>query len=206
MRRSVEDEIERESGTDVTTVLFSYIVMFAYVSFALGQFTSCSRIFIDSKITVGFVGVLIVMASIVCSLGIFSYAGVKLTLIIVEVLPFLVLAVGVDNIFILVQHLQRDRAADKESVESQIARVLGEVGPSMFLSSGSETVRKFGVLKFFRNLVFIAIVIKLSKFEYRLLFLLELYRPCRPFAHFRCLPELPSFSILFCKSRVLCPF
>ena len=206
MRRSVEDEIERESGTDVTTVLFSYIVMFAYVSFALGQFTSCSRIFIDSKITVGFVGVLIVMASIVCSLGIFSYAGVKLTLIIVEVLPFLVLAVGVDNIFILVQHLQRDRAADKESVESQIARVLGEVGPSMFLSSGSETVRKFGVLKFFRNLVFIAIVIKLSKFEYRLLFLLELYRPCRPFAHFRCLPEPPSFSILFCKSRVLCPF
>ena len=180
--------------------------MFAYVSFALGQFTSCSRIFIDSKITVGFVGVLIVMASIVCSLGIFSYAGVKLTLIIVEVLPFLVLAVGVDNIFILVQHLQRDRAADKESVESQIARVLGEVGPSMFLSSGSETVRKFGVLKFFRNLVFIAIVIKLSKFEYRLLFLLELYRPCRPFAHFRCLPEPPSFSILFCKSRVLCPF
>ena len=33
---SVEDEIERESGTDVFTVLFSYIVMFAYVSFALG--------------------------------------------------------------------------------------------------------------------------------------------------------------------------
>ena len=141
--RSVEDEIERESGTDVTTVLFSYIVMFAYVSFALGQFTSCSRIFIDSKITVGFVGVLIVMASIVCSLGVFSYAGVKMTLIIIEVLPFLVLAVGVDNIFILVQHLQRDRATQKESVERQIARVLSEVGPSMFLSSGSETVAFF---------------------------------------------------------------
>jgi Niemann-Pick C1 protein len=61
----------------------------------------------------------------------------------VEVLPFLVLAVGVDNIFILVQHLQRDRIRDKESVENQIARVLGEVGPSMFLSSGSETVAFF---------------------------------------------------------------
>ena len=74
--RSVEDEIERESGTDVTTVLFSYIVMFAYVSFALGQLTGCSRIFIDSKITVGFVGVLLVIASIVCSLGAFSL-GIK---------------------------------------------------------------------------------------------------------------------------------
>ena len=48
--RSVEDEIERESGTDVTTVLFSYVVMFCYVSFALGQFSSFSRIFIDSKV------------------------------------------------------------------------------------------------------------------------------------------------------------
>ena len=142
--RSVEDEIERESGTDVTTVLFSYVVMFAYVSFALGQFSSFSRIFIDSKITVGFVGVAIVMASIVCSLGMFSYFGVKMTLIIIEVLPFLVLAVGVDNIFILVQHLQRDRPiSDKETVEQQISRVLAEVGPSMFLSSGSETVAFF---------------------------------------------------------------
>ena len=33
--RSVEDEIERGSGTDLTTVLFSYVVMFCYVSFAL---------------------------------------------------------------------------------------------------------------------------------------------------------------------------
>lgn len=141
--RSVEDEIERESGTDVFTIIFSYIVMFAYVSFALGQFTSTSRIFIDSKITVGFMGVLIVMASIVCSLGMFSYAGVKMTLIIIEVLPFLVLAVGVDNIFIIVQHLQRDRPTNKESTEHQIARILGEVGPSMALSSGSETVAFF---------------------------------------------------------------
>jgi Niemann-Pick C1 protein len=141
--RSVEDEIERESGTDVFTVLFSYVVMFAYVSFALGQFTSTSRVFIDSKITVGFMGVLIVMAAIICSLGIFSYAGVKMTLIIIEVLPFLVLAVGVDNIFIIVQHLQRDRAPSKETTEQQIARILGEVGPSMALSSGSETIAFF---------------------------------------------------------------
>ena len=50
--RSVEDEIKRESGSDVATVLLSYIVMFAYVSVALGQFTTFSRLIIDSKITV----------------------------------------------------------------------------------------------------------------------------------------------------------
>ena len=34
--------------------------------------------------------------------------GVKATLIIFEIIPFLVLAVGVDNIFILVQTYQRE--------------------------------------------------------------------------------------------------
>ncbi|VDK42262.1 unnamed protein product [Dibothriocephalus latus] len=50
-------------------------------------------------------GVIIVLASIFASIGLWSYAGVPATLIIVEVIPFLVLAVGVDNIFIMVQDL-----------------------------------------------------------------------------------------------------
>ena len=44
--------------------------------------------------------------SVLASLGIFSYYGLPATLIIVEVIPFLVLAIGVDNIFILVQTFQ----------------------------------------------------------------------------------------------------
>lgn len=54
----------------------------------------------------GLTGVLIVLLSVVSSLGIFSYLGVPATLIIIEVIPFLVLAVGVDNIFIIVQGYQ----------------------------------------------------------------------------------------------------
>lgn len=61
---------------------------------------------VDSKISLGIAGILIVLSSVACSLGIFSYAGVPLTLIVIEVIPFLVLAVGVDNIFIIVQTFQ----------------------------------------------------------------------------------------------------
>ena len=61
---------------------------------------------VDSKLIVGLGGVLIVLCSVASSLGIFSYFGVPATLIIIEVVPFLVLAVGVDNIFILVQTFQ----------------------------------------------------------------------------------------------------
>jgi Niemann-Pick C1 protein len=46
------------------------------------------------------------MSAVVSSIGLFSYFGQPVTLIIVEVIPFLVLAVGVDNIFILVQAFQ----------------------------------------------------------------------------------------------------
>lgn len=56
--------------------------------------------------TLGLAGVSIVLISVASSIGLFGYIGVPATLIIVEVIPFLVLAVGVDNIFILVQALQ----------------------------------------------------------------------------------------------------
>ncbi|KAG5875522.1 hypothetical protein JTB14_013676 [Gonioctena quinquepunctata] len=65
--------------------------------------------------------------------------GVPATLIIVEVIPFLVLAVGVDNIFILVQNHQRDARKPNETHSQHIGRILGQVGPSMLLTSISES-------------------------------------------------------------------
>ncbi|KAM9308837.1 NPC intracellular cholesterol transporter 1 [Gastrophryne carolinensis] len=141
--RSIEDEINRESSSDVSTVLVSYALMFAYISLALGQFVQWSRILVDSRISLGISGILIVLSSVACSLGIFSYIGVPLTLIVIEVIPFLVLAVGVDNIYIIVQALQRDERLQNEKLDQQIGRILGEVAPSIFLSSFSETVAFF---------------------------------------------------------------
>lgn len=69
---------------------------------------------VDSKISLGIAGILIVLSSVACSLGIFSYMGMPLTLIVIEVIPFLVLAVGVDNIFILVQTYQVSSASSRE--------------------------------------------------------------------------------------------
>lgn len=70
------------------------------------KITDCLFFQVDSKISLGLAGVLIVIVSVLSSLGIFCFAGVPATLIIIEVIPFLVLAVGVDNIFILVQAFQ----------------------------------------------------------------------------------------------------
>ena len=101
---------------------------------------------IDSKITLGISGIAIVAFSVVASLGFWSYIGEPATLIIIEVVPFLVLAVGVDNIFILVQACHRHNPNVKEDVPHKIGRVLGEVAPSMLLTSLSESVA-FGLGK-----------------------------------------------------------
>ncbi|XP_023671417.1 NPC intracellular cholesterol transporter 1 [Paramormyrops kingsleyae] len=141
--RSIEDEIDRESSSDIFTIGISYAIMFVYISLALGHIQSFRRLLVDSKISLGIAGILIVLGSVACSLGIFSYAGVPLTLIVIEVIPFLVLAVGVDNIFIIVQTYQRDERMPQEELHQQIGRILGDVAPSMFLSSLSETVAFF---------------------------------------------------------------
>uniref|UniRef100_A0A669EWJ0 Niemann-Pick disease, type C1 n=1 Tax=Oreochromis niloticus TaxID=8128 RepID=A0A669EWJ0_ORENI len=141
--RSIEDEINRESNSDINTVVLSYGIMFIYISLALGHIHSFRRVLVDSKISLGIAGILIVLSSVACSLGIFSYCGVPLTLIVIEVIPFLVLAVGVDNIFIIVQTYQRDERMPQEELHQQIGRILGDIAPSLFLSSFSETVAFF---------------------------------------------------------------
>ncbi|KAF2896926.1 hypothetical protein ILUMI_09250 [Ignelater luminosus] len=137
--RSIEDELDRESQSDVITILISYIIMFAYIAISLGQVHTCNRLLIDSKITLGLGGVLIVLASVVSSVGLFGFVGMPATLIIIEVIPFLVLAVGVDNIFILVQTHQREGRRPNETIAEHIGRTLGQVGPSMLLTSVSES-------------------------------------------------------------------
>lgn len=46
--RSIEDELDRESQSDVLTVVVSYVIMFAYIAIALGQIRSCDRLLVST--------------------------------------------------------------------------------------------------------------------------------------------------------------
>ena len=140
------------------------------------------KIFIGSKFTLGLFGIALVILSVASSVGLFSVLGIKVTLIIAEVIPFLVLAVGVDNVFILVHELDRQNllhgpnasvpeqatppyptpisptfrhsqldtshpdSIDAASLplylppEERVARTLAKMGPSIMLSSVTETL------------------------------------------------------------------
>jgi len=74
--RSVEDELDRESHSDVSTIAISYLVMFLYIVFTLGW----------SKILLSFFGIVIVISSVVCSVGFYGLIGIPLSLIVLEVI------------------------------------------------------------------------------------------------------------------------
>ncbi|KAF8862201.1 multidrug efflux transporter AcrB transmembrane domain-containing protein [Acephala macrosclerotiorum] len=146
---SLDQELNKSTNTDAKIVVISYIIMFCYVSLALGSTALSLRSIlrnpatslVESKFTLGVVGILIVLMSISASIGLFSAAGIKVTLIIAEVIPFIVLAVGVDNIFLIVHEFERVNISHAdEVVEYRMAKALGRMGPSILLSAITETI------------------------------------------------------------------
>ncbi|KAF8057679.1 NPC1 [Scenedesmus sp. PABB004] len=143
--RSVEDELRRESYTDAGVVASSYAVMLVYITLALAALPpprQVLQLFVLSRAGLGAAGVAIVAASVAGGLGLCSLFGMWSTLIIMEVIPFLVLAVGVDNMFVLAHALQRQDPALPLATRAGLA--LGSAGPSITLAASCE-VLAFGL-------------------------------------------------------------
>lgn len=147
---SLEQELNKSSNTDAKIVVISYIAMFIYASIALGGASFLVAdvlqdpkwIFVDSKFTLGVAGIVIVLMSVSAAVGLFSAMNIKVTLIIAEVIPFLVLAIGVDNIFLICHEFEKVNAAfgPSEPIESRVGKALGRMGPSILLSALTEFI------------------------------------------------------------------
>ena len=77
--------------------------MFVYIGVAIGQFPSL----VSSGFSLAITGIIIVLLSVVSSMGVTSYLGIGFTMISGEVISFLVLAIGVDNMFIIKSAIER---------------------------------------------------------------------------------------------------
>ncbi|CCD24281.1 sphingolipid transporter NDAI_0C06220 [Naumovozyma dairenensis CBS 421] len=128
---STEISLEKElnDNNDVFVVCASYLVMFLYASWALKRKLGGTRILL------GFTGILIVISSAVCAAGLLSFLGIKSTLIIAEVIPFLILAIGIDNIFLITHEYDRlrDRMPDIP-INEIIIKTISRISPSIILS------------------------------------------------------------------------
>ncbi|CAG9788058.1 unnamed protein product [Diatraea saccharalis] len=145
--RSIEDEIIRVSEAEAVPIAISYILMFVYVTASLGNIRSCRTWLVDSKILVAIGSILVEIAAIFCAIGVMGYAQITLTLLAINVIPFFVLAVGIDNVFLMINTVydidsnlkQFEDYNENFSFEKKrrfvFSKMMGRVGPSMFVSS-----------------------------------------------------------------------
>ena len=134
--RSITDELDLQNKQNIGIVVISYVLMFLYISVFMGEIS----LFKFSRVLVALGGILVVILSFLGSVALVSFLGIKLSLISSEVVPFLVLAIGVDNMFIILG------AKDKKNIEDlydHIGATLKEVGPSITTAAFGEFLAFF---------------------------------------------------------------
>lgn len=173
--RSIEDEIDRIALAEAVTVIISYVIMFIYVIVALGNIRSCKTLFVDSKIMIAVGSFIIVAISIFCAMGVMGYLGMTISLIAINVIPFFILSVGIDNVFLMVNTLQdiQDNLKQFDDYDENFSyskkrnfvfeKMLGKVGPSIFVTSVTQiTCFAIGSLTNFPVVVTFAIFCTIS--------------------------------------------
>ncbi len=124
--RAIPDDLDLQNSQNAGVVVISYSLMFIYVSLAIGYVPSC----LHSRFMVGMGGIFIVISSVLIAMGICCYMGLGMSMISSEVVPFLILAIGVDNMFIISRSERTVDSSVKDVVE-RIAKGLSNVGPSI---------------------------------------------------------------------------
>ena len=138
--RSISDELNHETDDNILYVVFSYIAMFIYVSIAIGTFPSK----LHTRFLVGLGGIAIVVSSAGVSIGVTAWGGLDMSMISVEVIPFLILAIGVDNMFIISTAFEsakkriRKKTGETPEIEEALGMALADVAPSITAAAFSE--------------------------------------------------------------------
>jgi len=130
--RSFSDEFGGAIKGDVVLMNISFVLMITYLACFMGR-SSCP----DTRVALAFLGVLSVGMAIGFSFGLSSAMGIFYTPLH-SVLPFVLLGIGVDDCFVLVNAF--DNTDRKLPLETRIAEALGHAGVSISVTSLTDLV------------------------------------------------------------------
>jgi predicted RND superfamily exporter protein len=126
-KRSEADLMEGASSGDIALIALGYCCMIAFVCFAFAR-----RKWNESRVLAGFVGVMLVFFSVFASLGLSALFGTYFTALHLQVLPFLAMGLGVDDMFVLASAFKYRPDIDLRDV---CANCMREAASSITLTS-----------------------------------------------------------------------
>uniref|UniRef100_A0A3P8WKK3 Patched 1 n=1 Tax=Cynoglossus semilaevis TaxID=244447 RepID=A0A3P8WKK3_CYNSE len=135
---SLEDILKSFSDISVTRVASGYLLMLAYACLTMLRW-DCAK----SQGAVGLAGVLLVTLSVAAGLGLCSLLGISFNAATTQVLPFLALGVGVDDVFLLAHAFSETGQNKWIPFEDRTGECLKRTGASVALTSISNVTAFF---------------------------------------------------------------
>ena len=131
--RSLDDAITESSGSDIALVSVTFTLMITFASVMLGKFLNP----LTGHSLLANAGVFAVVLGIASGFGLAMWFGVPFVSF-VGVLPFLVLGIGIDDMFIMVDEL--DRQPRKLSKTDTIKEVMKRSGATVTMTTVTDLV------------------------------------------------------------------
>uniref|UniRef100_A0A667X1B4 Patched 1 n=1 Tax=Myripristis murdjan TaxID=586833 RepID=A0A667X1B4_9TELE len=135
---TLEDILKSFSDISVIRVASGYLLMLAYACLTMLRW-DCAK----SQGAVGLAGVLLVALSVAAGLGLCSLLGISFNAATTQVLPFLALGVGVDDVFLLAHAFSETGQNKRIPFEDRTGECLKRTGASVALTSISNVTAFF---------------------------------------------------------------
>ncbi|RUS84707.1 hypothetical protein EGW08_007535 [Elysia chlorotica] len=134
---SLMDIMKDFSNISVTRVVLGYVLMFIYACVSLLRWNDA----VISQSGIGMAGVVLVSLSVAAGLGICSVLGISFNASTTQIIPFLALGLGVDDMF-LIAHTYHENA-DLVPCQEVTGEVLKRTGVTVLLTSLSNMMAFF---------------------------------------------------------------
>uniref|UniRef100_A0A673MBF8 Protein patched homolog 1-like n=1 Tax=Sinocyclocheilus rhinocerous TaxID=307959 RepID=A0A673MBF8_9TELE len=135
---TLEDILKSFSDVSVIRIASGYLLMLAYACLTMLRW-DCAK----SQGAVGLAGVLLVTLSVAAGLGLCSLLGISFNAATTQVLPFLALGVGVDDVFLLAHAFSETGQNKRIPFEDRTGECLKRTGASVAMTSISNVTAFF---------------------------------------------------------------
>ncbi|KAM8793545.1 protein patched homolog 1-like [Eudromia elegans] len=135
---TLDDILKSFSDVSIIRVASGYLLMLVYACLTMLRW-DCAK----SQGAVGLAGVLLVALSVAAGLGLCSLIGISFNAATTQVLPFLALGVGVDDVFLLAHAFSETGQNKRIPFEDRTGECLKRTGTSVALTSISNVTAFF---------------------------------------------------------------